>query len=521
MTVLTGVSRLTGFVRILVVAAVLGTTFLGNTYQSANTVPNLLFELIAAGVLQAVLIPTLVTLLDRGEHAEAEHVAGSVLGLSCLALAALAAVGIVAAPFVARGLFSGVQDPAVRAEQVRLGTVFLWFFLPQVVMYALGMVATSVLNARGRFALPVFAPALNNVVVTASYGLFWLLRRGQRPSLDLSATEVLALAGGTTLGVVSFCALPAWAAVRGGFSLRPNLDHRHREVRRIGRLGVWAALFLAVTQLLLVVVLVLANRVEGGVVAYQVAFTFFLLPHALFALPVLTALFPSLSRQAASQDWEGFGRAIERGSRAIAFFVLPAAAGFIAMAPLLARTVLFGETGRAGAAQVAGVLTGFAPGLLGYGMFLFLSRVMYARNDTRTPALVNLGVALGGAMAMVVAFFAVHGTLRVPALALAHSVAYSAGAVVLYRLARSPLPPEWRPNIGRSVVAPLVAATLAGGAMFGVARVAQPRGRVGGLMVMGAATSIGVALYLLTTTVLGGPRPRAILGLVRGGGGAS
>ena len=89
MTVLTAVSRLTGFVRIVVVAAVLGTTFLGNTYESANTVPNLLFELIAAGVLQAVLIPTLVSLLDRGDRTEAEHVAGSVLGLSCLILAAL------------------------------------------------------------------------------------------------------------------------------------------------------------------------------------------------------------------------------------------------------------------------------------------------------------------------------------------------------------------------------------------------------------------------------------------------
>src|SRR6476660_6449680 len=78
MTALTAVSRFTGFVRIVVVAAVLGTTFLGNTYQSTNTVPNLLFELIAAGVLQAVLIPSLVGLLDRGDEAEAEHVAGSV-----------------------------------------------------------------------------------------------------------------------------------------------------------------------------------------------------------------------------------------------------------------------------------------------------------------------------------------------------------------------------------------------------------------------------------------------------------
>ena len=206
-----------------------------------------------------------------------------------------------------------MHDPAVRADQIRLGTTFLWFFLPQIVMYGIGMVATSILNAHGRFSLPVFAPALNNIVVTAAYVLFWVMRSGSPPSLELSIPEILVLAGGTTLGVVAFCALPAVAVIRSGFSMRPRFDRHHPEVRRIGRLGAWAAAFLAVTQLLLVVVLVLANRVEGGVVAYQVGFTFFLLPHALFALPVLTALFPLLSRQSLALEWNGFSRSIERG----------------------------------------------------------------------------------------------------------------------------------------------------------------------------------------------------------------
>ena len=380
---------------------------------------------------------------------------------------------------MARGLFAGVHDPHVRADEIRLGTVFLWFFLPQVVMYAVGMVATAILNAHNRFALPAFAPALNNVVVTASYALFWLLRDGGSASLHLTRPEVIVLAGGTTLGVFAFCALPAAAVLRSDFRLRPNLDRRHPEVRRIGRLSVWAALFLAVTQILLLVVLVLANSVEGGVIAYQVGFTFFLLPHALFALPVLTASFPTLSRQAAANEWDDFSRSIERGTRAIAFFVLPAAAGLTALAGLLAHSILFGQTGRAGAAQVAGVLVGFAPGLFGYGMFLFLSRVMYARHDTRTPALVNVGVALCGATAMLVAFNAVHGTLRVPALALAHSIAYSGGAVVLYRLVRQRLPAGERPHVLRSIAAPAGAAAIAGAAMWGIAHAVAPVTRSG------------------------------------------
>jgi putative peptidoglycan lipid II flippase len=515
MAVLTVVSRVTGFVRVLVVASVLGVTFLGNTYQSSNSVPNILFELIAAGVLQAVLVPSLVPNLDRGDRAEAEHIAGSVMGLALAAMAAATVIGAVAAPWIAGALFSQ-SDPAVRDDQVRLGTIFLWIFLPQVLMYVVGMVATSVLNARNRFALPVFAPAVNNVVVTVGYGLFWLQQGGDEPTLDLSAPEIATLAGFTTLGVLAFCSLPYIAVVRSGFSLRPRFDHRHAEVRRIGRLGLWAALFLAVTQVLLVVVLVLANKVEGGVVAYQVGFTYFLLPHAVIALPILTALFPTLSRQAVATDWSGYRESIERGMRAIAVFVVPAATALVAVAPVLSRSLLFGK-GEAGADQIARVIVGFALGLPAYGLFLFLSRVMYARGDTRTPALVNLGVAVAGAVAMVVAFSLVPDRFRVAALAAAHSAAYTGGAVVLYRLVRQRLPAAERPNVARSLAVALAAAVPSYLVMWGLARSISSDSRIVELAMMGGALALGGIVYLGATAALGGPRPGALVGMMRGG----
>lgn len=514
MTVFTAVSRATGFVRVVVAAAVLGTTYLGDTYQSANTIPNILFELVAAGVLQAVLIPSLVSHLDRGDRQGAQHVAGAVLGLSVALLGALAAVGALAAPLLARGLFAGA-DAAVRDDQIRLGTVFLWIFLPQVVMYASGMVATSVLNAQDRFAVPVFAPVLNNVVVTACYGLFWVLRDGDG-SLDLSALEVLVLAGGTTLGVVVFSTLPVLAARRTGFRLRPNLDHRHPEVRRLARLGAWAALFLAVTQVLLLVVLVLANRVQGAVVAYNVALTFFLLPHALFSLPVLTTLFPAMSRQSAERDWAGFGRSLERGVSTIALFVLPSAAFLTALAPWLSEALLFGRTGADGRAQVTALLVALAPGVFPYGVFLFLSRSFYARGDTRTPALVNVAVAVGGAVLMVVGFAVTNGTLRVPAVGAAHTVAYTCGAVGLFAIARHRLPAAHRPRPGRGLLAPLAGALVAGALMAGAVAVLGPQGRAGALLGLAGAGAAGAVAHLVVTAALGGPRPSQLVGLLRG-----
>ncbi|MGH9182270.1 MAG: murein biosynthesis integral membrane protein MurJ [Acidimicrobiales bacterium] len=518
MTLWTLVSRTTGFVRVLVVAAVLGTTFLGNTYQSANTVPNLLFELFAAGLLQAVLIPSLVDILGRGDKAEAEHVAGSVLGVVAGGLAVLAGVGMLLAPWIMRALVAGVASEEVRAAQIRLGTFLLWFFLPQVVLYAAGMVATGVLNARDRFALPVFAPVVNNVVVTASYGLFWLLRDGAEPSLDLTLSQKLVLGGGTTLGVLAFCAVPVLAVARSGFSLRPRLDIRHPEVRRLLRRGVWAALYLVSTQVLLAAVLVLANAVEGAVVAYQVAYTVFLVPHAVLALPVLTALFPTLARATTSGDGTGYARSLSGGVLAIAYLAAPASAALIALAGPLAALTLFGEGARS-AATVAGAIAAFAPGLLGYGAFLFLARAHYATGDTRTPALVNLGVAASGVVAMAAAAAVSSPEGRVAALAGVHSLAYLAGSGVLLVQVRRHLPGRARLALARPLVTTLAAATLSTGAMWLVRAPLDLPGRAGAAVQVAAAGGVGVGVYLASQAGLGGLRPAGVAAVLRGDGG--
>jgi putative peptidoglycan lipid II flippase len=516
MTVLTLASRLTGMVRNVVVVAVLGVTFLGNTYQSANTVPNLLFELIAAGVLQAVLIPTLIDLAAHGDEDEAEHVARSVLGLAGAALAAIAVVGAVLAPFVMRLLVSGVDDPVVRHDEIHLGTILLWFFLPQVVLYAANTVATGVLNSRGHFAVPAFAPLLNNVVVISSYLLFAWMRHGDDPSLDLSGAQIAVLGLGTTLGVVTFCMAPVIAAVRSGTTLWPQFDWHHPGVRRIARLGGWAAAFLAATNVLLGVVLVLANHVEGGVVAWNLGFTIFTLPHALIALPVLTTLFPTMSRHATSGDDVSYQRTVAAGVRAITYLVLPAAAAMLALALPMARVLRFGAYHGGAVGAVAAATAAFGPGLVGYGTFLFLARALYARGDTRTPAMVNLAVVAGGSIAMTITFFTVHGSARLAALAGAHSGAYLAGAAALYLIVRTRTHASGAPDMVRSLVGSLAGAVIAGGVMWVIGDAMSGRGRAHSLIEILVAGAAGLVTYVLATSMLGGPRPSAVPALLRG-----
>ncbi len=516
MTALTLVARLTGLVRVLVVAAVLGTTFLGNTFQSANSVSNLIFELFAAGALQAAMIPTLVELLARHDDAEAAHVAGSLLGLAAAVLAAVAGAGMLAAPWIMRVLVAGVESAEVRQAQIRLGTVLLWFFLPQVVLYAVGAVATGVLNARGRFALPVAAPIANNVVVVGACWLFWRLRDGVSPGLDLTGAQTAVLGLGTTLGVLALSAIPVVAVVRSGFSLRPRLDLAHAGVQRVLRRGGWAALFLVGTQVLLGVVLVLANGVEGGVVVYQVAYTLFLVPHALFAMPVLTALFPSLSRCAAAGDAARYARGVAAGLAAIGFLVLPAAAVLAALAGPLSRVVLFGESATA-AAPVAAAVAAFAPGLFGYGTFVFLARALDARGDTRTPALVHLGVVALAALAMVSLAPAVDGAGRVVVLAAIHSLAYLSGAVVLGLRVWSWLPDD-RPAVVRPLAIGAGAAAVAGAVMWAGQQRLAGAGRMGDAVVVAAVGAVGAGVYLGARALLGGTHPSHVVAGLRQAG---
>lgn len=426
------VSRLTGFVRVVAIGAAVGTTFLGNTYQSANVVSNLLFEILASGLLSAPLVPVFVGMLDRGQDDEAERLAGSLLGLALVGLGVVTVVGILASGPIMRLLTLGVDDAGVRAAEVRLGTFFLWFFLPQLLLYAVGAVASAFLHAARRFAAAAFAPVANNVVVTVTMVLFMVWRDGGRPALELPLSHKLLLALGTTGGVLAMSAIPAVALARAGYRLRPSIDASNPVLRSVARVGMWGAVMLAAAQVLIGVTLVLANRVEGGVVAYTIAFTFFLLPHAVIAHPVYTALYPRLAAHVHAGERAAFTAAVRGGVKRIAVFVVPSSLVLAVAAPPVLRLVRIGAIDRAGADLVGRVLAAYAVGLLGYSVFQLLARASTAAGDARRPALIGVGMAAAGAVSMAAASAVSDGGDRVVVLGLVHSVVATVGALVLW-----------------------------------------------------------------------------------------
>ena len=309
-TLATAASRVTGFIRVIVVAAAMGTTFLANTYQTANTAPNVIFELVAAGVLTSIFVPTFVEYLVKGEEKEGWDAANALTSVALVGLIVIGGLLALAAPLIMRVLTIGVNDAALREEEVELGSTFLRLFAPQVIFYGAGMIMTGALHARRRFALAAVAPIFSNLVVIGTYLLYASMRGSRAPSVQgITSGEILVLGIGTTLGVVAMTVVLIPQLVRLGWHFRFRFDPSHPAVKRGARLGIWALGYAGGYQAGLIVVLVLANKVEGGVAAYQWAYTFFYLPHALFAAPIFSVLFTAMSEHVARKRkgsfWSG------------------------------------------------------------------------------------------------------------------------------------------------------------------------------------------------------------------------
>lgn len=453
-------SRITGLGRVVAMSAALGATALGDTYQAANLTSNILFELLAGGVLSAALVPTFVALFDKGRHEEAVRLAGVLLGAMLAALSLVVALALVLAPQLMGVLSMGVADTALRNEQNALGTFLLWFFLPQILLYAVGAVATALLHADRRFVAAALAPVFNNLVVIASMLVFWSIHDGA-PGFDLTAGERVVLGAGATLGVVAMTIVPLIASWRGGLALRPRWAPAEPAIRPLIAKGTWAAGNLGLFQALALITLIVANEVAGGVVAYHMAFTIFLLPYALLANPLTTTLYPILAASAAADRSDRMAHEVGWGMRTLAFVLIPASFIGAAVARPALEFMRLGNLDADGAGLVSAATGGYMAGLLGYAAFLLLTRAFYALGDTRTPTVVNLVTVASGCVAALILGQVLAGTSVLVMLGLVHAAVVTVGAIGLWWIVQR--------RVGRIDIAGAIGRDVAMAALAGMA----------------------------------------------------
>jgi putative peptidoglycan lipid II flippase len=494
-SVVTGVARAAGFARYIVLGLAVGTTYLGNTYETANWIPNIVFELAAGGVLSAVFVPTFVRELSHGRE-RGDEIASSLANTFLLLAVPVVVVGAVAARPIMRAMTVAVQDPAVRAAQIETGSWFLYVFLPQVPLYVLAMVMTGVLHAHRRFIAPAVAPLFSSLVVISAYLTFGALGAGAELG-TVSDVQRYILAGGTTAGVfvLAFSQIPS--VLRTGIRWRPVLGWSDPAVRRALRAGLAGAMYFAISEVGLVITLLFANRVQGGVVAYRVAFAFFDLPRALVGIPVAAVLLPTLAERVVHADHEGYARYWSRGWRAALLLGAPAAAGLVALAPVLAQAILSRAPSAAAPDLVGAALRALALGVPAFVLVEPLIRSFFARQETTPPVVMN-AVSVGLCAAIVIpttTVFAPQGARALQVIGLGTAAGHWLGVIVgTALLARRVHAWRARDDI-RAGASSIVRAALMGGVVYGVVRVLDAGPEVGAAL----GVALGLGTYVLLT----------------------
>ena len=492
----TVVSRVTGLARTVAMGVALGVagSRLADTFNVANTLPNIVYELILGGVLTSVFIPLVV---DALRSDDGEQDVGTLVGTTFAVLLASSVVLCLAAPLVVR-VFT-FRGGATSSAQTALAAFFFRFFAFQVLFYGMTAVFGGLLNARGRFGVPAFAPVANNVIATATFLAFAVVASGRGLDVPLSARLLLGV--GTTAAVAA-TALVHLSPVRrlyGRLHLRVSVTAPI--VRRLVRLSGWTLVYVATTQAEAALVIALAYGRQGGATAYTIAFTFAQLPVGVLAVSVMTVVVPALAERASARDLSGFRGQLERATSLTLALVVPAAVAYVVLAPsVVAVLIERGRVSASDAAYVGRLVQIFTVSLPAYSLWLLFLRGFYSLQDARTPARINF-VEVGG---FVLLDLALYPFLRVEGLAWAHSIGYTLGATMAgVILSRRVGGLDWK-RVGERALRVTVASAASGLVMWSVLRAVERHGqglsgRAGAAAVAAAA---GGAVFVAAAALL-------------------
>jgi putative peptidoglycan lipid II flippase len=441
----TVVSRFGGVIRGIVLAAALGAGVLSDAFSLGNTLPNVVYILIIGGALNAVFIPELVRHM-KDDADGGQGYADRLITLVGTVLLLVSVIAVVIAPWIVQ-IYASSQSTAASLE---LATSFARFCLPQIFFYGVYTMLSQVLNARGHFGAPTFAPLVNNIIAIATFSVFIAVAGSARlTATSLSPGQVAILGIGTTLGVAAQALVLIPVLVRARYVWKPRFDWRGAGLSTAGGLAFWTIGLVLVNQLAYVVIVRLATTANviaaqnsttaGGLTSYTNAHLIFILPHSVVTVSVVAALLPRMSRAAHAQDFAGLAADIGGGMRSVSALIIPASLALVVLGTQ-AGIVLFnyGATTIAEAELTGTVASVLALGLLPFSLYYVILRGWYALELTRTAFWIT--VVLNGlylALAVPLFFWAVgqhQSSLGLIALAAGYSGSYWLTLLVAWRV---------------------------------------------------------------------------------------
>jgi len=441
------VSRLSGFVRGSLLVAALGTSLHADVFNIANTVPNMLYILLAGGVVNAVLVPQLVRAMKHDRDG-GDAYTNRVITLAALFLGLVTVLLVIAAPLLMRLFLDPEYFTSELAAQRESVIDFARYCLPQVFFYGMFVLVGQVLNSRGRFGPMMWAPIANNVVSVVILTTYLLTigpattEAEQHGGFTAGAEALLGI--GSTLGIVAqFLVLVPYLRA-AGFSYRPRFDFRGTGLGHTLRLGVWTVLFVVVNQVAYTVVVRIASSGtvdpagsggEGtGYTIYSNSFLLTMVPHAIITVSLATAMLPLLSSYAADGRLAAIGDAVSATLRSAYALVVPAAA-LLAIMALDVAHVIWGYGGG------ADDYDNFAPSLalFGLGLVLFTAhylvlRGFYALEQNRRVFFIQCAIAATNIVAAILLTRGAPASETAPRLVIAYACSYGVGAITSYTL---------------------------------------------------------------------------------------
>jgi putative peptidoglycan lipid II flippase len=527
----TVVSRVTGVGRDIAMTAALGFFIVSDAYSLGNSLPTVVYILVIGGALNAVFVPQLVRRMKEDTDGGKAY-ADRLITLVATVLLVMSIVAVVAAPWIV-SLYTTDTFPAGEYD---LAVAFARLCLPQVFFYGLYTLLSQVLNSRGRFGMPMFAPIANNVVAIATFLLFIGVAGTSAASHgQLTTSQVLILGIGTTLGVIAQAVILIPVMWKSGYAWRPRFDWRGAGLGKAGTLAFWTIGLVLVNQATYVVITRLATQANvnaaaagaaaAGLTTYQKAHLVFLLPHSVITVSVVTAMLPALSRVAHDGRLDQVGRDIAKTMRAVAALIVPVAMVLIINGASVA-ILLFGygaaTTDQAGLMGL--IVSVFMIGLLPFTLFYVLLRGYYALEDTRTPFLITIAFSVVLLITVLPLFsWARDGGRQVAAIALAYSLSYWVGLVITWIVLARRLgsmrsgPTVW--GLARIVIAGLISLSVMGLALLLLVNVlgGYHPAHKGELLIIVIVTSVvGLLTYVLAALALRVPEVTQVKNQARG-----
>ncbi|MGW2341907.1 murein biosynthesis integral membrane protein MurJ [Streptomyces sp. NPDC001661] len=520
------VSRLTGFVRTMVITAALGAGLLGDTWSVAYTLPTMIYILTVGGGLNSVFVPQLVRAMKEDEDG-GEAFANRLLTLVMVALAAITAVVVFAAPLLIHLMSNTV---AGNEDANSVGVAFARYCLPTIFFMGIHVVMGQILNARGKFGAMMWTPVLNNIVMIFTFGTFiWVYGTAAESQMGVTTIpdEGIRLLGiGTLLGLVvqSLAMIPYLRET--GFRFRLRFDWKGHGLGKAVKLAKWTVLFVLANQAGVLVVTQLATAageaspVDGtGIMGYSNAQLIWGMPQAIITVSVMAALLPRISRSAHDGDPGAVRDDISSGLRTSAVAIVPISFMFVALGVPMC-TLLFGSSGTEAAQSMGYILMAFGIGLIPYSVQYVVLRGFYAYEDTRTPFYNTVIVAAVNAAASGICYLILPAQWAVVGMALSYGIAYAIGVGVAWRRLRNRLGGDLDGahvvrTYARLCLASLPATVIGGGIGYAVTQ-ALGHGVLGSIaaLVVGSAVLLGV--FYVAARKMRIEELNSLVGMVRG-----